>query len=514
LARLLTIPPLTSALARSSLQEIAPLSYAFIGSYFLSPYYARLEEALNLAAGKASTAEPTSVGNDEADDARPLAARAREPASSRPYTLVRAHNVGMTGIMLFAKNRAAIKHVEHAECGFGAADMGNKGAVGLRIIYCADDASGDGEAPSTELTFVATHLAAMEWNLKRRNANWRAIVSGLTFANPRSVLPGVFPPDDSAPRPDRTGSQYKTQPDSADSSEAEEEANDDQPLLNGDAGPQEPAPLHPEHPHITREHHTTLHDISVFKPTSHLFVAGDLNYRISTTTPPPLAKFPSFDPDSEHYYPAFLDRDQLTQERLAGRTFHGMSEAPVSFGPSYKYNVLSDAAGAVNERAVRAGATVNGVPELPWKFAPHRWPSWCDRVLYLDLPQWVKSKGIGGTDDEALAVRTIAYDLLPVMRTSDHRPVFMRARVPILDAATMRPPPEAEGGEAAEVEADPRVALPVPIDVHAWERRAAARRKEIAVGWSAFLWSTREGAMVLATVLLVGVGSWWLLSAW
>jgi hypothetical protein len=61
---------------------------------------------------------------------------------------------------------------------------------------------------------------------------------------------------------------------------------------------------------------------------------------------------------------------------------------------------------------------------------------------------------------------------------------------------------------------DPRVKLPVPVDVHAWERRAAARRKEVMVGWSAFVWSTREGAVLLATILALGVGSWWLWRVW
>jgi hypothetical protein len=61
---------------------------------------------------------------------------------------------------------------------------------------------------------------------------------------------------------------------------------------------------------------------------------------------------------------------------------------------------------------------------------------------------------------------------------------------------------------------DPRVKLPVPVDVHAWERRAAARRKEVMVGWSAFVWSTREGAVLLATMLAVAVGSWWLWRVW
>ena len=99
-----------------------------------------------------------------------------------------------------------------------------------------------------------------------------------------------------------------------------------------------------------------------------------------------------------------------------------------------------------------------------------------------------------------------AYDAMPVLATSDHRPVFWRARVPVLGPDVMRPPPLLRD--------DPRVTLPVPVDVHAWERRAAARRREVVVGWSALLWSTREGAAALATALALGLAAWWLLWAW
>ena len=49
--------------------------------------------------------------------------------------------------------------------GVGLAEIGNKGAVGLRFKY-------NGAGTSTELTFVAAHLAAMEWEVKRRIEDW------------------------------------------------------------------------------------------------------------------------------------------------------------------------------------------------------------------------------------------------------------------------------------------------------------------------------------------------------
>ena len=208
--------------AHSSLQEVAPLSYAFIGSYFLNPYYSRIGEALNLASAKL-------LATADSDDERASFLAAAPSGGAPPYTLVRAKNVGMTAILMYARDPTSVRKIEEAECGFGAADMGNKGAVGLRVTW-----SGQGDetelAKTTELTFVATHLAAMEWNLKKRNSNWRSIVAGLTFANPRTILPGDFPTDRAAPSPDRAGGggesarRFPTG-DSPDPSEEEPEEN-------------------------------------------------------------------------------------------------------------------------------------------------------------------------------------------------------------------------------------------------------------------------------------------------
>ncbi|KAM7184681.1 DNase I-like protein [Rhypophila sp. PSN 637] len=503
-----------------SLQEVAPLSYAFIGSYFLNPYYAKYEEALNLASSRfleeqeSSTADLVDEGSSyEREEEEGLLKPSKksqqqsQATQTKPYTLVRAKNVGMTAIMLFARDPATVTRVEEAECGFGAADMGNKGAVGLRVSWRKDRDSRD----ETEVTLVATHLAAMEWNLKKRNANWRSIASGLTFGNPKEAVPGVFGENTSGPRADQSGAGDKVGPgpsaatavadaSGSDSSEATSEADDEdeagQPLITSDGESLAP------------EHKAALKDISVFKPSSYLFVAGDLNYRISSTTPPPLSIFPSFDPDSPNHYSTFLPRDQLTQERLAGCAFKGMSEAPISFGPTYKYNILEKPDEAVNEEAVRAGVEHDGVPEVPWKFAPHRWPGWCDRVLYLDLPSWLKTK--------SRKVEVKAYNSLPVVKTSDHRAVFLRVQIPVVSGENMRKGLEMEesNSDDGELSHDPRINPPVLVDAHAWERREAARRKELLVGMSAFLWSTQEGAILLGTMVLLGVGSWYASRGW
>jgi hypothetical protein len=344
--------------------------------------------------------------------------------------------------------------VQQAEVGFGAAEMGNKGAVGLRVLY---DAGGEGR--ETELTFVATHLAAMEWNLPRRNANWAAVMRGLTFDDPEAVV-----------------ERFR----------AEEEGTPDGDEQRGERT----RLLHDEHDeqHLRLQRH--IHDISVFKPSSHLFVAGDLNYRISTTAPPTNAGFPSLDPASENYHPKFFPLDQLTRERKAGRTMHGLQEAEVKFPPTYKYDVKPE-------------GDVKG-EDVEWSFAPHRWPSWTDRVLYLDVPAWASGKA----SKKAMEVR--AYNAMPIVRFSDHRAVYLRVSVPLISPSELAPPLALEGSETAPDghSADPRVRLPVEVDPEAWGRRAAARKKEVMAGWSMFLWSTRQGAAILATIVVVGAGTY------
>ncbi|UKZ81107.1 hypothetical protein TrVFT333_008875 [Trichoderma virens FT-333] len=455
-AKLINVPVfaghLQTALARNaaelpevvvlSLQEIAPLSYAFVGDYFLKPYVERYEEALNLAASLHSQ-----NGENNGISAAAAASTPASQSQSQPqngvnhFTLIRTLNVGYTAIMLFARDPTRLKDVQEAEVGFGAAEMGNKGAVGLRALY---EVGGDHgvESPAAQCQLGA-------------------IMRGLTFENPEEVLTKM-----------RRDAESRSQSLSSEEGDASEQAR----------------LLREEHHEQDLRLQQQFHNLSVFKPSSHLFVAGDLNYRISTTSPTPYSAFPNLDPGSENYYTKFLHLDQLTRERLAGRTLHGMSEYPVKFPPTYKY--------VVDSKTPPPGSAGSSVDEVKWEFASHRYPGWTDRILYLELPSWVDAK---------MNVRE--YDALPVIRTSDHRPVFLRVDVPLISPGDLAPPAAVRDG------VDPRVRLPVEIDPEAWDRRVAARRREIAAGWTMFLGSTRQGAYILASLLATGAGGYWLYRA-
>jgi hypothetical protein len=240
-----------------------------------------------------------------------------------------------------------------------------------------------------------------------------------------------------------------------------------------------------------------LHNISIYKPGSHLFVAGDLNYRISKTSPSKLSVFPDLDPKSPNYFERFLARDQLTLEKAAGRTLHGLSEASITFPPTYKLEIDG-------EPQEWLPGHCDGAPPVEvvsWKWAPHRWPGWCDRVLYLDIPRWASKP----TAHESIAMEIIAYNALPAVRTSDHRAVFFRLRVPVVEPSILEPPDEVRASDST----DPRVKLPYAVDFQSWDHRARVKKWERLIGWSMLISQSKQVITVFMALFFVGLGTWW-----
>lgn len=75
--------------------------------------------------------------------------------------------------------------------------------------------------------------------------------------------------------------------------------------------------------------------------TSYLFVFGDLNYRISVTSPRALPLHDISD-RIRNDRDALLQHDQLLHEQKGERTLHGLQEGRIAFQPSYKYKVGTD----------------------------------------------------------------------------------------------------------------------------------------------------------------------------
>lgn len=390
-----------------SLQEVAPIGLSFLGGSFLTPYFNAFRQTVKLASRDAS------------------------------YVNTVSRNVGMTAIMVFVRQElvSRVATLCTAGVGVGVQEMGNKGAVGVRIgLRTHED---DDEV--MQLTFVAAHLAPMEDALKERNENWRSIVQGLVFVPEASEKPA-----------------------------ARDEQDEDVPLLQGTPG-------------------GSSSTSGMYTPESYLFVCGDLNYRTSETKPTveDVKRFPQPRTDVEdplHFSRLFV-RDQLTQQLQAKKSLHGLTEPPVTFPPTYKYDTnLSD--------------SPQGDDAREWKWAQHRWPSWCDRILYLDLPSWMPRNSASSE------IEVHNYKALPVFPTSDHRPVALSLSIPIL--------PLSSPDDATD---DVRLQPPFSVDTQWKARRDLARKKEIIIGVLAYLSLTREGnGLILATVI-AGIGGWLVLSS-
>lgn len=219
----------------------------------------------------------------------------------------------------------------------------------------------------------------------------------------------------------------------------------------------------------------------LFHPDSHLFVAGDLNYRTHDTSPGPQAHEtypqPVASDELPEHFSHLLKRDQLDRERKANHTLHGFAELPITFPPTYKYSV-SDATS-------RPKQPTNG-SEASWEWAIHRWPAWCDRILYLPSP-------LSATDLEPQV-----YTALPVQPTSDHRPVALSVR--IADRAIRK--------DVEDIRSNP----PFPVNPGWKARNAAGRQLEVIVGVMSYLALTKKGNAAIAVALGIALATFYLAS--
>ncbi|KAF2745153.1 DNase I-like protein [Sporormia fimetaria CBS 119925] len=379
-----------------SLQEISPIAYSFLGGSYLKPYFDRVTTAVQLAA---------SLRSDEQEQLQHVATR----------------SLGMTALMIFAKNEflSSIEWIQSAGAGVGFWNMGNKGAVAMRLGIASAN------VPFT-LTFAAAHLAPMESNVEARNRDWEQIVRNLVFVK------------------DDTSGYSSVE----------------------------------ELPLLTNFSHSPPDSDGLFASSNDIFfLAGDLNYRTSDTPPGPndFQDFPRLDlsasSTSEHH--AYFAKDQLRREMDAKRTLHHLQELPVHFPPTYKYTL---------DRQRLSEAT----QDAAWDWASHRFPSWCDRILYLP-------------PSDPTSLEPQEYTALPAQHTSDHRPVALSMRI---DTSKL----------AANIVGSERVA-PFPTNP-AWKsRRDASRRLELLVGILSYLALTKEGRVTLAAIAGAALATCWL-AAW
>ena len=361
--------------------------------------------------------------------------------SNADYHPLLVRNAGLTALMVYARSdvKDRIQWTETAAVGVGVYEMGNKGAVGARIGFVGDN---DETVP---ITFVSAHLAPKEEECERRNLDWQSICEALVFTR-----------DDN----NNTNTNNSTLP---------QNAEDAQPLLSRDA-----------------EHTPNDTTNTLFSPLSHIFFAGDLNYRTADTPPSPSAHQIWPHPTSDPSHPSYRDlwaADQLNRELRNKKTLHLLTEAPVTFPPTYKYSTAAKKSAAEGRPLPPGGNDADST----WPWAKHRVPSWCDRILFLGASSSSAGKAGG--------VEVQSYEALSVQPTSDHRPVVMTVTIPLKK-------PELAAG----------VEPPFSLRRDWAERRATARRYEVLVGIASYLALTWEGEAVLAATVVGILGAYMLLS--
>lgn len=102
------------------------------------------------------------------------------------YTLVSKTIHGGMAVLVYTRDETVtsrVNDVRVAAVGCGPLFMGNKGAVGVRMVLGAAKSKyeDDDDLSDETYTFVCTHLAAHDHKVKRRNADWRSIVRRLVF---------------------------------------------------------------------------------------------------------------------------------------------------------------------------------------------------------------------------------------------------------------------------------------------------------------------------------------------
>lgn len=343
------------------------------------------------------------------------------------YELVASKAVGMTALLVFAQPDTAgrIDGIEAAAVRIGKYELGNKGAAAIRLHI-----GGDSNSNSTSLAFASVHLPPGEAHWEQRNDEWRTIVEN-----------AVFEPVDGS-------NKLNDQP----PDDTEETA----PLLS----PQ-----------------SRSRSAGLYSKGTYLFVAGDMNYRTSDRSPKPGEEknwplLHETSPSRGALRPLWKN-DQLNREITAGRTLHHLRESEVNFAPTYKYSDAARKRAASSDDALAHG-------ETPW--ASHRFPSWCDRILYLSRGNWPQVS---------------SYVSLPLMPSSDHRAVVLRATV-----STQPPPDEEQGFES-----------PFDLSSDAKARAVRSRVKEVVAGSAMFVALTWEGRLIFVGVVAGIAGTWAALSS-
>lgn len=351
------------------------------------------------------------------------------------YSLLAAVNHGGQVLYVYAREKppkrgvrsaaARVREVRTASVGTGFAGiMGNKGAVGVRVIV-------EDEGSEEVLTFVGAHLAAHDHKVARRNQDWHSIVTRLVFA-PHSTQPLPIVQDEVKP------GELPT--------------------------PQTGRPAAGPTPNVEY----SLYD------TNHLFVCGDLNYRIGTNT-------------------EGLDRAApITREQVKKMVADGSTEAWDTLSQHEQLSVQA----SLRPPRVFQQLVVPDAGSLTPPTYKYKTGSKAASTSVLDIAQQLSAKRVPGWTDRILWSNTANLELYrSVMQftISDHKPITAILKL----------------GRSGTF-----LRSPWPIDARWQHMQYTGIFIDRVVGnlWAALL-LLGSGSLVLASIelaVLVALASWWL----
>ncbi|KAF5093355.1 hypothetical protein D0Z00_004099 [Geotrichum galactomycetum] len=199
-----------------------------------------------------------------------------------------------------------------------------------------------------------------------------------------------------------------------------------------------------------------------YKPGSHLFFMGDLNYRATRESNSGAQQHGE---EGEGLLQTLngsgnldISRDELLFEIRNQKVLFGFKEAPITFPPTFKYQI--------------------GNPQNVYK--TNRTPSWCDRIMYL---------GYKESDSEAI----IKYNIIPSVLTSDHKPLYLGIAVPRHETPTSISLTQRQETDNLSLEFNKNAAM--------WD--TVGSKVDLAIGWGLYIVSSTPGRLTLAAILVI-----------
>lgn len=273
-------------------------------------------------------------------------------ALGRNYSLIANSVMLSLQLFIFARNASKpfITEVRVDKVGLGGLGgvvRRQKGAVAITLIY-----------KGCSFLFIACHLSAHENNVLERNVQYQRICQTI-FNKPKT-------------------SSFRQSPNQLmDLSGCRMQADDDQ------------------------DQSASLHSASL-RQSDVVVWLGDLNYRIEGSRKSVSLLI------RQNLQKLLRAKDQLSREAEKGEIFHGFCEGPLSFRPTYKYDIGTDDYDTS---------------------AKERVPSWTDRILYRV-----------STSATNIKVHVQDYDSIETVKASDHRPVKALLKINLCSSTQPRIP--------------------------------------------------------------------------